>query len=225
MFVLLFFICVLLCTAAALNHHPVIAKFGTQRSGLTVYVLSQEEMIKKNYPVKGECVSLMTPVGSQVNTVLPFCLSLHLYVLTSFFFFFIPQECQALKNSCAQTVLTAWLTAALCLDWTVKWWDSLSYKLNSHLPHLVRWKCTIIYYEYYKYASGKNVLVLSGRSCPSEHTACCIKKIFLLQLDINIYYLFDLLFYSILFCSIHILKAFSQITDYYFNLKHIYFIS
>ncbi|XP_030278162.1 RNA exonuclease 5 isoform X2 [Sparus aurata] len=37
----------------ALNHHPVIAKFGTQRSGLTAYVLSQEEMIKKNYPVKG----------------------------------------------------------------------------------------------------------------------------------------------------------------------------
>ncbi|XP_036949422.1 RNA exonuclease 5-like [Acanthopagrus latus] len=37
----------------ALKHHPVIAKFGTQRRGLTAYVLSQEEMIKKNYPVKG----------------------------------------------------------------------------------------------------------------------------------------------------------------------------
>ncbi|XP_073327192.1 RNA exonuclease 5-like [Pagrus major] len=36
-----------------LSCHPVITKFGTQRRGLTAYVLSQEEMIKKNYPVKG----------------------------------------------------------------------------------------------------------------------------------------------------------------------------
>lgn len=71
-----------------------------------------------------------------------------------------------------------------------------------YCEHLVRWKCTVTYYEYFKYASGENVLVLSGRSCPSEHTARCIKKIFLLQLDINIYYLFDLMFYTILFYSI-----------------------
>ncbi|XP_040892266.1 RNA exonuclease 5-like [Toxotes jaculatrix] len=37
----------------ALKNHPVITKFGTQRRGLTVYVLTQEEMIKRHYPVKG----------------------------------------------------------------------------------------------------------------------------------------------------------------------------
>ncbi|XP_032384467.1 LOW QUALITY PROTEIN: RNA exonuclease 5 [Etheostoma spectabile] len=37
----------------ALRCHPVITKFGTQRRGLTAYVLTQEEMIKKHYPVKG----------------------------------------------------------------------------------------------------------------------------------------------------------------------------
>ncbi|XP_068607010.1 RNA exonuclease 5-like [Brachionichthys hirsutus] len=37
----------------ALLSHPVITKFGTQRRGLTAYVLTQEEMIKKHYPVKG----------------------------------------------------------------------------------------------------------------------------------------------------------------------------
>ncbi|XP_040001312.1 RNA exonuclease 5-like isoform X2 [Xiphias gladius] len=37
----------------ALTHHPVITKFGTRRRGLTAYVLTQEEMIKRHYPVKG----------------------------------------------------------------------------------------------------------------------------------------------------------------------------
>ncbi|KAI3353424.1 hypothetical protein L3Q82_019946, partial [Scortum barcoo] len=37
----------------ALRSHPVITKFGTQKRGLTAYVLSQEEMIKRHYPVKG----------------------------------------------------------------------------------------------------------------------------------------------------------------------------
>ncbi|XP_045903251.1 RNA exonuclease 5-like isoform X2 [Micropterus dolomieu] len=37
----------------ALRCHPVITKFGTQRRGLTAYVLTQEEMIKRHYPVKG----------------------------------------------------------------------------------------------------------------------------------------------------------------------------
>ncbi|XP_068177802.1 RNA exonuclease 5-like isoform X2 [Antennarius striatus] len=37
----------------ALMSHPVITRFGTQRRGLTAYVLTQEEMIKKRYPVKG----------------------------------------------------------------------------------------------------------------------------------------------------------------------------
>ncbi|XP_059188959.1 RNA exonuclease 5-like isoform X2 [Centropristis striata] len=37
----------------ALRIHPVITKFGTQKKGLTAYVLSQEEMIKRHYPVKG----------------------------------------------------------------------------------------------------------------------------------------------------------------------------
>uniref|UniRef100_A0A665SYK8 Exonuclease domain-containing protein n=1 Tax=Echeneis naucrates TaxID=173247 RepID=A0A665SYK8_ECHNA len=34
-------------------NHPVITKFGTKRKGLTAYLLTQEEMIKKTYPVKG----------------------------------------------------------------------------------------------------------------------------------------------------------------------------
>ncbi|CAN9510580.1 unnamed protein product [Ophioblennius macclurei] len=33
--------------------HPVIRTFGKQKRGLTAYVLSKEEMIKKRYPVKG----------------------------------------------------------------------------------------------------------------------------------------------------------------------------
>ncbi|KAK2817339.1 hypothetical protein Q5P01_025530 [Channa striata] len=37
----------------ALRIHPVITKFGTQRKGLTAYVLTQEEMIKRHFPVKG----------------------------------------------------------------------------------------------------------------------------------------------------------------------------
>ncbi|GLD68267.1 putative RNA exonuclease NEF-sp [Lates japonicus] len=37
----------------ALLTHPVITKFGTQRRGLTAYVLTQEEMIKRHFPVKG----------------------------------------------------------------------------------------------------------------------------------------------------------------------------
>nr|XP_046226674.1 RNA exonuclease 5-like [Scatophagus argus]XP_046226683.1 RNA exonuclease 5-like [Scatophagus argus] len=37
----------------ALRSHPVITKFGTQRRGLTAYVLPQEELIKRHFPVKG----------------------------------------------------------------------------------------------------------------------------------------------------------------------------
>ncbi|XP_035516931.1 RNA exonuclease 5-like [Morone saxatilis] len=37
----------------ALKSHPVITRFGTQRRGLTAYVLPQEEMIKRHYPIKG----------------------------------------------------------------------------------------------------------------------------------------------------------------------------
>ncbi|XP_042341648.1 RNA exonuclease 5-like [Plectropomus leopardus] len=37
----------------ALTIHPIITKFGTKRRGLTAYVLTQEEMIKRHYPVKG----------------------------------------------------------------------------------------------------------------------------------------------------------------------------
>nr|XP_020478448.1 putative RNA exonuclease NEF-sp [Monopterus albus] len=39
---------------SALRSHPVITRFGTQRRGLTAYVLTQEEMIKRHFPVKGE---------------------------------------------------------------------------------------------------------------------------------------------------------------------------
>ncbi|XP_054912517.1 RNA exonuclease 5-like [Poeciliopsis prolifica] len=37
----------------ALRNHPVITMFGTQRRGLTAYMLSQQQMIKNHYPVKG----------------------------------------------------------------------------------------------------------------------------------------------------------------------------
>ncbi|KAM4604364.1 RNA exonuclease 5 isoform 1-T2 [Polymixia lowei] len=40
-------------SAAALKWHPVIRNFGTETRGLTAYTLSQEEMIKKHFPVKG----------------------------------------------------------------------------------------------------------------------------------------------------------------------------
>lgn len=55
---LLLIVCVcVVCTASALRCHPVITKFGTQRRGLTAYVLTQEEMIKRHYPVKGKSIS------------------------------------------------------------------------------------------------------------------------------------------------------------------------
>lgn len=41
------------CSASALKRHPVITTFGTQKKGLTAYVLSQQQMIKQHYPVKG----------------------------------------------------------------------------------------------------------------------------------------------------------------------------
>ncbi|XP_035769556.1 RNA exonuclease 5-like [Neolamprologus brichardi] len=37
----------------AMKNHPIITMFGTERRGLTAYVLTEEEMIKNNYPVKG----------------------------------------------------------------------------------------------------------------------------------------------------------------------------
>uniref|UniRef100_UPI003AAEF652 RNA exonuclease 5-like n=1 Tax=Centroberyx gerrardi TaxID=166262 RepID=UPI003AAEF652 len=37
----------------ALKWHPVIRRFGTETRGLTAYTLTQEEMIKKHFPVKG----------------------------------------------------------------------------------------------------------------------------------------------------------------------------
>ncbi|KAF7662363.1 hypothetical protein LDENG_00237440 [Lucifuga dentata] len=36
-----------------LKWHPVVSKYGTERRGLTAYVLTQEEMIKRHFPVKG----------------------------------------------------------------------------------------------------------------------------------------------------------------------------
>lgn len=56
-------VCKLMCTSAALRSHPVITKFGTQRRGLTAYVLSQEEMIKRHYPVRGKCPSIRPSTG------------------------------------------------------------------------------------------------------------------------------------------------------------------
>ncbi|XP_061626540.1 RNA exonuclease 5-like isoform X4 [Phyllopteryx taeniolatus] len=37
----------------ALRTHPVVLKYGTSKRGLTAYMLTQEEMIKRHYPVKG----------------------------------------------------------------------------------------------------------------------------------------------------------------------------
>ncbi|XP_049576572.1 RNA exonuclease 5 isoform X2 [Syngnathus scovelli] len=37
----------------ALRTHPVVLKYGTSKRGLTAYVLGQEELIKRRYPVKG----------------------------------------------------------------------------------------------------------------------------------------------------------------------------
>uniref|UniRef100_A0A1A8QLZ9 RRM domain-containing protein n=3 Tax=Nothobranchius TaxID=28779 RepID=A0A1A8QLZ9_9TELE len=37
----------------AVKHHPVIKKYGTQKRGVTAYVLTQEEMIKNHFPVRG----------------------------------------------------------------------------------------------------------------------------------------------------------------------------
>ncbi|KAL3996790.1 protein SHQ1 [Sarotherodon galilaeus] len=37
----------------AMKNHPIITVFGTERRGLTAYVLTEKEMIKNNYPVKG----------------------------------------------------------------------------------------------------------------------------------------------------------------------------
>lgn len=54
-------VCVLF-TVAALRIHPVITAFGTQRKGLTAYVLTQEEMIRKHFPVKGEFITTLAGV-------------------------------------------------------------------------------------------------------------------------------------------------------------------
>uniref|UniRef100_A0A8C6K6Q4 Exonuclease domain-containing protein n=1 Tax=Nothobranchius furzeri TaxID=105023 RepID=A0A8C6K6Q4_NOTFU len=37
----------------AVKHHPIIKKYGTQKRGVTAYVLTQEEMIKNHFPVRG----------------------------------------------------------------------------------------------------------------------------------------------------------------------------
>uniref|UniRef100_A0A3B4FJ35 RNA exonuclease 5 n=1 Tax=Pundamilia nyererei TaxID=303518 RepID=A0A3B4FJ35_9CICH len=37
----------------SMKNHPIITVFGTERRGLTAYVLTEDEMIKNNYPVKG----------------------------------------------------------------------------------------------------------------------------------------------------------------------------
>ncbi|KAM9314876.1 RNA exonuclease 5, partial [Pholidichthys leucotaenia] len=37
----------------ALNRHPIVTRFGTEKKGLTAYLLTEEEMIKYRYPVKG----------------------------------------------------------------------------------------------------------------------------------------------------------------------------
>ncbi len=43
-----------LCVAAVLRWHPVIRRFGLSTAGLTSFLLTQQEMIKQHYPVKGE---------------------------------------------------------------------------------------------------------------------------------------------------------------------------
>ncbi|XP_029006693.1 RNA exonuclease 5 [Betta splendens] len=69
----------------ALRSHPVISTFGVQRKGLTAYVLSQEEMIKTHYPVKGlpgfeefvftDCVDCVTDVSPLYGLDCEMCLT------------------------------------------------------------------------------------------------------------------------------------------------------
>lgn len=54
-----------LCTGAAMKNHPIITVFGTERRGLTAYVLTEDEMIKNNYPVKGKNFSLCNIVSTK----------------------------------------------------------------------------------------------------------------------------------------------------------------
>ncbi|TKS68543.1 RNA exonuclease 5 [Collichthys lucidus] len=67
----------------ALRTHPVITKFGTQMRGLTAYVLPQEEMIKRHFPVKGmpgfeefvctdsvDCVTDSSPLFSGITAAM-----------------------------------------------------------------------------------------------------------------------------------------------------------
>lgn len=107
------------CYCAALKIHPVICRFGTERRGLTAYVLTQEEMIKRHYPVKGASLSLFFPP----SVLLP--LSLIVPSSLPFYLFLMAQECRALRNLFAQIVMIWSLTVALCTDLTVKWWDAL----------------------------------------------------------------------------------------------------
>ncbi|TMS23549.1 RNA exonuclease 5 [Larimichthys crocea] len=67
----------------ALRSHPVITKFGTHMRGLTAYVLPQEEMIKRHFPVKGmpgfeefvctdsvDCVTDSSPLFSGITAAM-----------------------------------------------------------------------------------------------------------------------------------------------------------
>lgn len=58
------FLIVFVAFFLALKHHPVVTKYGTEKKGLTAYVLTPEEMIKNHYPVKGK------PIGYAADSCL-----------------------------------------------------------------------------------------------------------------------------------------------------------
>ncbi len=101
-----------LCVAAVLRWHPVIRRFGLSTAGLTSFLLTQQEMIKQHYPVKGE---------THTHTHTHIWDMQHTHMLMSFSHHAV-QVSGAVRGMCVQWATAAWLTIALCLAWTVRWW-------------------------------------------------------------------------------------------------------
>lgn len=36
------------------GHHPVVRRYGMKKKGLSSYLLTEQERMKKNFPVKGQ---------------------------------------------------------------------------------------------------------------------------------------------------------------------------
>lgn len=57
---------------------------------------------------------------------------------------FLSQECQSLRNLFVRRAATAWQTAALCLDSTVKWWMLLFSLEQSHFQRRVMYSVVVL---------------------------------------------------------------------------------